>query len=193
MTALPQASFSEGDNNIYREALIKLVDENIYFLRQGRCLIADMEPDNFSSLKDHSGHGSIGAHFRHCIDMYQCFFDGLPESLIDYTNRARDKSIENLCEKAERKLVEHIYRLLELRENPPADFKVNILFLTDTEDSGPVTQKIPSSILRELFTLSSHTVHHYALIAQILQANDLECPAHFGVAPSTLAYWKKNE
>jgi hypothetical protein len=48
-----------------------------------------------------------------------------------------------------------------------------------------------SSIARELQSLLSHTVHHYALIAIALRLQGIEPSAEFGVAPSTLEHWRK--
>src|SRR5437588_542470 len=45
-----------------------------------------------------------------------------------------------------------------------------------------------SSISRELQALSSHTVHHFALIAMTLRMHGVETDADFGMAPSTLRY-----
>lgn len=178
---------SATDHNI----LYPLINENIHFLRQGRFLIADLEPEIYSEVKDVAGKGTIGAHFRHCIDMYNCFFSGLNNSAVDYINRERDSYVEKNKEEAERKIVEHVYQLLDLRENPPSDHDIQIKFVTNSEDYGTIEHEIVSSLPRELFMLSSHTVHHYALIAHILISNDQECPEHFGVAPSTLSYRKK--
>jgi len=45
-----------------------------------------------------------------------------------------------------------------------------------------------STIQRELQFLSSHTVHHFAIVAMILKIQGFETPDTFGVAPSTLKY-----
>lgn len=45
-----------------------------------------------------------------------------------------------------------------------------------------------SSIGREMRALSSHTVHHFALIAATLQALGFKMDRNFGMAPSTLRY-----
>jgi hypothetical protein len=47
---------------------------------------------------------------------------------------------------------------------------------------------MPSSISRELQVLSSHTIHHFALIAMTLRMHGVELDAEFGMAPSTLRY-----
>ena len=43
-------------------------------------------------------------------------------------------------------------------------------------------------ISRELQVLSSHTVHHFALIAVTLRMHGVEMDPDFGMAPSTLRY-----
>jgi hypothetical protein len=48
-----------------------------------------------------------------------------------------------------------------------------------------------STVARELQFLLSHTVHHYALIALILRLQGFEPGEEFGVAPSTLAHWRR--
>jgi len=57
------------------------------------------------------------------------------------------------------------------------------------------TESIPvwctSSVLRELDCLQSHTVHHYSLIAMLLRLHEIDPGEEFGVAASTLKYWKE--
>ena len=45
-----------------------------------------------------------------------------------------------------------------------------------------------SSISRELQVLSSHTIHHFAMIAMTLRFHGIEIDPEFGMAPSTLRY-----
>jgi hypothetical protein len=45
-----------------------------------------------------------------------------------------------------------------------------------------------SSVSRELQVLSSHTIHHFALIAMTLRAHGVDLDPEFGMAPSTLRY-----
>jgi hypothetical protein len=47
---------------------------------------------------------------------------------------------------------------------------------------------LPSTISRELQALSSHTIHHFALIAVILRLHGIFLDPEFGVSPSTLRY-----
>jgi hypothetical protein len=41
--------------------------------------------------------------------------------------------------------------------------------------------------------VQSHTIHHFALIAYKLQTLGIEVEEGFGVAPSTLKYWKEEK
>jgi hypothetical protein len=63
--------------------------------------------------------------------------------------------------------------------------------LEDCEDERSSLTWSQSSVTRELQALLSHTVHHYALIALMLQLNGFEVPEELGVAPSTLRRWRE--
>jgi hypothetical protein len=80
----------------------------------------------------------------------------------------------------------------KLRRLSPADFERQILVIGE-ESSGPLDSQgwSNSSLARELEYLLSHTIHHYALIALALRLQGFEPGEEFGVAPSTLAYWKQ--
>ena len=47
---------------------------------------------------------------------------------------------------------------------------------------------LASSIGRELQALSSHTIHHFALIAVTLRLHGIVVDPDFGMSPSTLRY-----
>ena len=56
------------------------------------------------------------------------------------------------------------------------------------EDAPNADEFLQSTIARELQVLSSHSIHHFALIAVTLQAFGVSVPPSFGVARSTLRY-----
>jgi hypothetical protein len=47
---------------------------------------------------------------------------------------------------------------------------------------------LTSSVGRELQALSSHTIHHFALIAVTLRLHGIQVDPIFGTSPSTLRY-----
>ena len=50
-----------------------------------------------------------------------------------------------------------------------------------------------STLSREMQFVSTHVIHHHALIRLTLAQRGVEAPPEFGVAPSTLAYRAQEE
>ncbi len=163
--------------------------------RQVRSLLQDAKDylkqiadSDYSSQLDVLSGSSIGQHTRHFIEFFQCVLscgqqneDGV--AIINYDKRKRDSCIE--CDTL------HVIRLLESLEEEisAVDLKEQV-WLAHTDYGSGEVNLIPSSIERELFYNVEHTIHHFALIKIGLQqlSTDLHLPAHFGVAPSTLAF-----
>ena len=62
------------------------------------------------------------------------------------------------------------------------------------EAGGPEAEQWSrSTVRRELQFLLSHTVHHFALIALVLERHGVEVADDFGVAPSTLKHWQSHQ
>lgn len=155
----------------------------IGLLGQGIRLIEDIPDDVFVTTPSISPHGSIGAHFRHILDFYHRFLTGLEQHRIDYNQRERDRSLEQERVHTVQKIEQTIDRLNQLRL-----FELNHHVLVSMENSSSWSR---SSVLRELDFLLSHTVHHYSLIAMLLRIHEINPGEEFGVAPSTLKYWKQ--
>lgn len=126
----------------------------------------------------------IGGHIRHNLDFANLFFSGLETGIINYSKRRRNERIEQDRFFAVEQIREVIHRLKDLPE---------IVLCKSVEVCSEVDESIrhKSSVMRELEFLHSHTIHHHALIAEKLSNFDLKISAGFGVAPSTLEFWKK--
>ena len=163
-----------------------LIADNIGVLDQARELLSEL-PDELYSKPEPSVHSSgIGSHLRHCVDYYDRFFEGLSGGRIDYDQRERDERLETSRTYAIEKLEALQKKLQSL------DTQVGTLLIRqDSEAEGDEVPWAPSSLERELQFQMSHAVHHYALIAVILRLNGEVPPEGFGVAPSTLRYWKE--
>jgi hypothetical protein len=64
------------------------------------------------------------------------------------------------------------------------------------ENADPTTVQDPylcSSVSRELQALSSHTIHHFALIAITLRVHGFDVDPEFGMSPSTLRFHADRE
>lgn len=154
-------------------ALLERLDRNLYVRREG--------------LHCQSG---VGSHFRHCLDFVKSFLDGLESGCVDYNRRARVESIELYPPVAVHSLREAIAALEALTiHDGETPLRVSLEGNDETEAAGWCA----STVLRELQFLQSHLTHHYALVALMLRLQGFEPGAEFGVAPSTLRYWRKRE
>ena len=163
--------------------------ENVRYLKQGIELIRDLE-DRFWSAPDEAPGAGVGGQFRHCIDFYSCFLQGLAQGKIDYNERERDRRIE-VDRATAIKGIEELIRQMDALETDPMDEPIEVSL--EQPQSAPA-RSCGSTVLRELQFLLSHTVHHFALIAIMLQLRGYQVGepfTEFGVAPSTLSYWKK--
>jgi hypothetical protein len=116
------------------------------------------------------------------LEFYQCFLDGLATSRIDYDARKRDVSIERRRQSATTS-IRSIISLLEEVSSFEGDWELAVRMENADGDVYLI-----SSVGRELQALSSHTIHHFALIAVTLRLHGIEIDPDFGMSPSTLRY-----
>jgi hypothetical protein len=164
---------------------LEAVEGNLLVLGQGVDLLLQLD-DQVYALGDPAANRSpVGAHFRHVLDHYHSFFAGLASGEIDYDARQRNTPLES-----DRRLA--IGAMLGYRtdlERLPADLaerpvRVNLRSVA-AEDGALDWSR--TTVKRELQFLVSHTVHHYALIREVLRRIGVETVEEFGVAPSTIA------
>jgi hypothetical protein len=160
-----------------------VIDEVIEILRQGRDLLARIDDAAFGRSIPPLIHSAVGSHMRHCLDFYSCFLRGLAVRRIDYDGRERDASLERDRGAAMQKLES---LMQQLRALAIADEEQTIL--VRLEDAAIDQQWSRSSIARELQSLKSHTIHHYALIAVLLRLQGIEPHEEFGVSTATLRH-----
>jgi hypothetical protein len=131
--------------------------------------------------------GAVGGHFRHCLEFVNCFLAGVENGKIDYDRRERNHKIETMREYA----MAEFMRTVKVLENFSPEVGRNSLLVKPEDVSGKEDFWCASSIERELEFLQSHTIHHYALVAFKLRAFGFPVAAEFGVAPSTLRFWNR--
>ena len=119
---------------------------------------------------------------RHLLEFYECFQSGLADSQIDYDARTRDESIERDRHAAARR-ISSIMDQVQRSSFLPYDRAVSVR--VENSDAGVY---LASSIGRELQALSSHTVHHFALIAVTLRLHGIAVDPDFGMSRSTLRH-----
>jgi hypothetical protein len=163
-----------------------LVQLNLSWLRQAQDMLAAIDDKTYRKAPRALGAQRVAGHLRHVIEFYECFLDGLDLSHIDYDARRRDVELEASREVA----AARIELLIERMGLDPALRGDGVIFvrMEDATGLGVPEPYLMSSIGRELQALSSHTIHHLALIALVLGAHGHRVDPKFGLAPSTLRY-----
>lgn len=173
----PPPEFSEDHRRILAAASA--------ILQQGEDLLAVLSATHYTQRVSAVFNGCIGGHYRHCLDHFASLLRGTGTDLVDYDLRERDPRIETQPHYAL-----HVTRDLRTRLNlisatalaAPVTARCEVSY---EHGNSPSTQ---SSFARELAYCIAHAIHHYALIAVIARLLEVELPAHFGVAPSTVAH-----
>lgn len=167
---------------------LPVIEQNLHFLRQGADLLRLLDDKTYTDPgSDRPRAAGVGSHLRHCLDFYHCFLRDLESGRIDYDRRDRSGALESEIDVA-LKAVEDVMVQLSRIPEEQADRSVEVRHDLAPDDSSSTAWQ-RSTVGRELRFLASHTVHHYALIAQLVRAQGIEPGEEFGVAPATLEYW----
>ena len=163
-----------------------LITVNIAWLCQAEALLTRIDDDVYTASPSGLASHKAGAHLRHILEFYECFLAGLARGRIDYDARKRDLSVETSRQTAQARIRVLIHRL-----QTESALRIDSLVSVRIEDSAGSRVPEPflvSSVGRELQVLSSHTIHHFALMAMTLRALGVSIDPDFGMAPSTLRY-----
>jgi hypothetical protein len=162
-----------------------LLETSVCLLEDALALLRETSDSQFSRSPAGLPGQRIGSHLRHVIEFYECFLEGRRAARIDYDARQRETELEVNRTAA-------IARLQSLIERLPGEvpLKDSTLFVRVEDAAGADLrhQYMVSSVGRELQALSSHTVHHYGMIAVIARLLGVRVADHFGFASSTLRY-----
>jgi hypothetical protein len=164
------------------ETCSELIAANIDLLQQAASLVRRTDDATFSSSPKGIEPHRVGSHLRHVLEFYDCFLDGLKASGIDYDARKHDETLEHDRQAAGLK-ISSIVRRLEGASSLPEYLTLAVRMEGNEADAWSL-----SSIGRELQALSSHTIHHFALIAVTLRLQGVEVDPNFGMSPSTLLF-----
>jgi len=164
------------------ETCSKLIAVNIDLLQQAASLVRRTDDATFSTSPKGLEPHRVGSHLRHVLEFYDCFLEGLKTSAIDYDARKHDETLEKNRHAAGLKISSIMRRLRE------ADSLTEYRPLSVRMEGSEADAWLLSSIGRELQALSSHTIHHFALIAVTLRLHGVEVDPNFGMSPSTLRF-----
>ncbi|MEM9801883.1 MAG: DinB family protein [Planctomycetota bacterium] len=169
----------------------QLVEENLTVLRQGRDLVGALDGEAYTQSAPTLALSGVGPHLRHVVDFYERFLNafeaqaGETRIQVDYDARDRDPRVETDPDYAIAAIDRACDRLRAIAGDPRNATETPV----DVRSDG--SPWIASTVARELQSLVSHTVHHYALIAIAVRSHGGETDPSFGVAPSTLRHWSE--
>ena len=200
-----------------------VISGNIEALEQGIELLNGMTDEQYQHVAEPYVASSIGAHFRHILDMFRALTDKIADGqfgkstadesqmleenvrslssfvsseesgvdCIDYDYRRRGHCVESQRSVALDELRDILKVMHSLRANHSKDLiKADQPLEIKTEVTLNSTHSIflTSTVLRELIFVSSHAVHHYAVITIIAKLQGIRLVDHMGMAPATVSY-----
>jgi uncharacterized damage-inducible protein DinB len=126
--------------------------------------------------------GSIGEHVRHVLDHLSSLVACSPSALLSYDHRTRGTSLETEPNVAVREMM-RLDAALQRWADRPLDEPVAVAAMMSSNGHSVSGW---STLARELAFVMSHTVHHQAIIALLLEQQGFDVPGErFGYSPST--------
>ncbi|HKM68174.1 MAG TPA: hypothetical protein VJX70_13480 [Candidatus Acidoferrum sp.] len=154
-------------------------------LLQGFNLLFQLGDHKYSQKARAPFDASIGGHYRHVLEHFQCLIEGLPAGEVNYDARRRNSRIENEV------IFATIFTcdiLRALKKWTDATLERRCKTVSSVAYHSDSAAAIDSNIGRELAYCIGHAIHHYAIIRLICNEVDVEVPKDFGYAPSTLKH-----
>jgi uncharacterized damage-inducible protein DinB len=152
-------------------------------LEQGERLLRDLPDGAYTRVPPNAG-STIGQHIRHILDHYVSLM-GAEAEVVDYDRRHRGSSIETDVAQARAQIAELLAWTQKLDE---AALERPITVVCEVSLCRTERAQVGSTLGRELMFLSSHMVHHQAIVAMIAQALSVPVEAGLGLAPATRTY-----
>ena len=162
----------------------RLIDTNILALQEGEKLLSVLKANQYTDGYKPAFQSTIGAHFRHVLEHYRCFFTQMESACFCYDKRERDATLECDSSHAEQ-TISYLIGLFGQLDHSQFEKAYTI---DDEQSQGAVA----TTLERELLFLQSHTVHHYAIIGAMTRAFGNKPAADFGVAIATRSHQKQN-
>ena len=179
---------------------------NIEAIHQGIDLISALSDEQYVHIASPYVSSSIGAHFRHVVDMYSALMTSdssqQVSDIVDYDVRRRGALIEKSRDVAIEELRSLEHWITQLAGNVSESCGVDAIA---KQKQQPISLKsevtlsdsrsviVESSLIRELIFVGSHAVHHYALINVIAKLQGVRLSGSLGIAPATATFLREQD
>jgi hypothetical protein len=149
-------------------------------IRQIRSLLVQIDPVQYRLALPEFNGSTLGQHFRHALEFFQCLEKGSEAGLVDYAARERNLMYEDnpvFTAEAFDVFAASLHAL-----NLQAPINVRAEFGSDERP------EFPSTLGRELLFAYDHAIHHLAIIKIGLHCHfpEISMDKDLGVSPSTL-------
>ena len=168
---------------------MQLSEATFSILDQVESVISQMKNEDYTKPVDVFNNSTIGQHFRHTLEFFQCLMDGYEKGVVSYDKRNHDKSIETNKELA----LTFIAKTKNFISSCDMQKQLTLEVNYNLQESEDII--VASNMGREVTYNVEHAIHHMAIIKIGLQVlcPYVELPYGFGVAISTLRYHKELE
>lgn len=150
-------------------------------LHQMRTMVQRLDEIDYAMPAPGRTTGGIGGHVRHCLDHVSALIAGTRTGLCAYDRRQRGTDVETSRAAAVDAITDAMIGVLHL----DAATLESEVFVETQLDPGGATLVTRSTVCRELVFLMSHTIHHNAIVSQMLHTRGIEVAPRFGFAPAT--------
>jgi hypothetical protein len=150
-------------------------------LQQMRSMIERMDDETYTMPAPGRSSGGVGGHVRHCLDHVNALVHATRTGIVEYDRRRRGTDVETCRAAAVQQIAELMSGLAALDGSMLDE---PLLVETQIEPAGAMILT-RSTICREVAFVISHTIHHNAIVAQLLAGRPIGLDARFGLAPAT--------
>lgn len=151
-------------------------------ISQIQFLLAQLDPRCYAQPLAVFDGSTLGQHFRHILEFFQCVHSGSQSGIVDYASRPRNLLFQDSPGAASAAFEEFGNTLDSL------DFQQVIQVVAELGLANRPT--FGSTIGRELTFVYDHAIHHLALIkiGLVNSFPEIEIDQNLGVSPSTLKF-----
>ena len=164
------------------------LDGQLETIAQAKHYLQGMSEKSYQAILTPHFSGSAGAHMRHILDHYIALRGGMVSGTVNYNKRHRFSEVEKSPEAAMQMWLE-IEQWLQGICQLSSDLPLTVICETSLQQTH--NSHSQSTLARELVFVSSHAVHHFALLAVIVSLQGLESDNNFGVAPATASHLRR--
>lgn len=143
-------------------------------------VLAQLKPHEYRQQLPEFEGSTLGQHFRHILEFFQCLEQGFDSGMVDYAARERNLLYEGQPELTAAAFGAFAVALHNFDAMQPVEVRA--------EFGGQERPAYPSTIGRELLFVYDHAIHHLAMIKIGLLCHfpHVRTDQNLGVSPSTI-------